>query len=91
MAKTLLIETGVWSQFTDEENNVNYLDAPGYLTDIIGLIYKPSGAMLTDKDGMDYPEMIDVGGWHVNMRGEVPPSIKSYVITVSGTPYRIWD
>lgn len=87
----MLLETGIWGQSTDEENNVHYFDAPCYLTDVIGLIYKPTGTMLTDEDGFEYPEMADVGGWHVNMRGEVPEAIAPYKITVSGIPYRIWD
>lgn len=61
------------------------------MIDIISPIYKPTGTMLTDDEGFEYLEMANVGGWHVNMRGEVAASIKPYVITVSGTPYRIWD
>jgi hypothetical protein len=75
-ATSLMLETGVWSQTADME----YFDAPGYLTDVIGLIHKPTGAML-----------VDVGGWHINMRGELPELLSPYKITVSGTPYRIWD
>jgi hypothetical protein len=90
-ATNLLLANGVWSQTTDEENLVTYFDAPNYLTDVIGPIYKATGAMLTDEEGMEYPEMADVGGWHVNMRGDLPDAIASYKITVSGTPYRIWD
>jgi hypothetical protein len=52
---------------------------------------KATGTMLTDEEGNEYPEMADVGGWHVNMRGELPESIAPYKITVTGTPYRIWD
>jgi hypothetical protein len=33
----------------------------------------------------------NASGWHVNMRGELPEALKPYKITVSGTPYRIWD
>jgi hypothetical protein len=47
--------------------------------------------MLTNGEGVEYPEMADVGGWHVNMRGDLPEALKPYKITVSGTPYRIWD
>lgn len=40
--------------------------------DIIGLIYEPTGVMLTDSEGGEYPEMHSVAGWHVNTVGEVP-------------------
>jgi hypothetical protein len=89
-ATMLLLETGVWLQRTDEDS-VHYYDAPNYLTDVIGLIYKPTGAKIMDEEGLEFDEMADVGGWHVNMRGELPDAIKPYKITVSGTPYRIWD
>jgi hypothetical protein len=90
-ATSRMLETGLLQQVTDEDGNVINIQGQGQMIDIIGPIYKPTGTMLTDEEGMEYPEMIDVGGWHVNMRGEVPPSINPYIITVSGTPYRIWD
>jgi hypothetical protein len=89
-AKALLVETGVWLKST-EENAVIYRDAPNYLTDVIGLIYKPTGKKLLDQDGIKYDETADVGGWHVNMRGVLPAKLKQYKITVLGIPHRIWD
>lgn len=35
--------------------------------DTIGVIYKPTGGMLKDKDGIEYLEMMPVDGWHVNV------------------------
>jgi len=89
-ATALLLESGVWLKST-EENTVTYYDAPKYLTDVIGLIYKPTGKKLLDVDGLEYDETADVGGWHVNMRGKLPEAIKPYKITVTGIPHRIWD
>jgi hypothetical protein len=85
-AISLMLHEGLLQKVKDQVVVVQ-----GQMVDIIGLIFKPTGVMLIDDDGMEYAEMIDVGGWHVNIRGEVPSSIKNYVITVSGTPYRIWD
>lgn len=85
-ATSLMLEAGLLQQIKGQ-----IVQGQGQMIDIIGPIYKATGEMLTTDDGMEYPEMADVGGWHVNMRGEVPASIKPYVITVSGTPYRIWD
>ncbi len=84
-AVELLLSSGVWAKFAGHN-----IAAAGYLTDVIGAIYKPTGVVLTDDDGIEYPETADVGGWHVNMRGTIPKSIQPYVITVSGVPYRTW-
>ena len=80
-ATNLFVKTGIWLKYTDEDKKVCYSDAPSYLTDVIGLIYRPT---ITG-------EMVDVGGWHVNMRGQLPAEIKPYQITVTGTLHRIWD
>ena len=90
-ATALFVEAGVWIKYTDEEKQVCHRDALGYLTDVIGLIYRPTGVKLKDKDGIEYDEMVDVGGWHVNLRGVLPNTIKPYQITVTGIPHRIWD
>jgi hypothetical protein len=90
-AISLMLETGLLVQLTLDENSTINVQGPGQMIDIVGAIHKPTGAMLTNEDGFVYPEMVDVGGWHVNMRGELPASIAPYKITVSGTPYRIWD
>ena len=90
-ATAALIKSGVWLKVIDEDKNVFYRDAAGYLTDVIGLIYKPTGKKLVNENGFEYDEMADVGGWHVNFRGKLPETIKQYKITVSGIPYRIQD
>lgn len=77
----LMLETGLLQQFT-EDGNIFNVQGQGQMIDIIGPIYKITGAV---------PEMVDVGGWHVNMRGELPDAIAPYKIVVTGTPYRIWD
>jgi hypothetical protein len=89
-ATALLVETGVWLKSTDEDT-VTYYDAPKYLTDVIGLIYKPTGKKLLDQDGLEFDETADVGGWHINMRGVLPAELEQYKITVLGIPHRIWD
>jgi hypothetical protein len=89
-ATAALVKEGIWLKFTDPDKKVFYGDAPGYLTDEIGLIYKPTGKKLVN-DGIEYDEMVDVGGWHVNLRGELPDTIKPYQVTVTGIPHRIWD
>jgi hypothetical protein len=91
IATNLMLETGLLRQVTDDNDNIINIQGEGQMVDIIGPIYKATGAMLTNEEGIEYPEMADVGGWHVNMRGELPDAIAPYKITVTGTPYRIWD
>lgn len=86
-AVSLMLETGLLEQVTDEDGNTFNVQGQGQMIDIIGPIYKATGIMLEG----EIPEMADVGGWHVNMRGELPESIAPYKIVVSGIPYRIWD
>ena len=40
----------------------------GYSMDVVGTLHEPTGATLTDDDGMEYPEMQAMTGWHVNIR-----------------------
>lgn len=85
-ATSLMLAAGLLQQVEDQ-----IVQGEGQMIDIIGPIHKPTGTMLTNAEGVEYPEMADVGGWHVNMRGELPEAIKPFKITVTGTPYRIWD
>ena len=39
-----------------------------YAIDLVGVIYEPTGNMLTDAEGNEYPETAPVDGWHVNVR-----------------------
>lgn len=90
-AQQLMLESGVWQQIANEFDTLATFDAPGYLTDEIGLIFKETGTMLTDPDeGFEYPEIAPIPGWHINMRGDVPAAIQPFVVQVN-SPYRIWD
>ena len=57
----------VLSAFYDNEGEFvgNTTD---YAIDVVGLLQEPTGATLTDDDGMEYPEMVELDGWHVNIR-----------------------
>ena len=67
-----------------------------YAIDVVGLIHKPTGVTLTDSEGMDYPEMAAVDGWHVNIR-LVSDAMRDVVEALDGaygvtpvTPQRVW-
>jgi hypothetical protein len=61
----------------------------GEALDIIGTIYVESGNMLTDEEGMEYPEMVAIDGYHANIKAgagiEGLPTIDA-----PATPYRKW-
>jgi hypothetical protein len=70
------------TQVDDEGNKTQVADGDPYLVmqtrdyaiDIVGTMYEPTGNTLTDSEGIDYPEMAAISGWHVNMRirGGIP-------------------
>lgn len=66
---------------------------PSYIgtvaVDPVGVIRKPTGAMLQDADGNEYPEMAPVSGWHVNLSGEVP-ELAAFEIEAPATPARVF-
>lgn len=39
-----------------------------YAIDVVGIMQKPTGVMLTDGEGNEYPEMAPEAGWHINVR-----------------------
>ena len=39
-----------------------------YAIDVVGTLHEPTGTMLTDEEGNEYPEMQAMTGWHINIR-----------------------
>lgn len=66
---------------------------PSYIgtvaVDPVGVIHKPTGAMLQDSEGNEYPEMAPVDGWHVNLSESVPELAK-FEIEAPATPARVF-
>jgi len=64
--------------------------------DIVGLIHEATGNMLTDDEGMEYPEMAPIDGWHVNLRirGDYMRDEAEAIDAADGvspvTPHRTW-
>ena len=56
----------VLSAFYDDEGEF-VSSTSDYSIDVVGVLHEPTGNTLTD-DGMEYPEMAAVDGWHVNIR-----------------------
>jgi len=89
-------ETG--EESTQVEGNP-YLVAhtPDYAIDVVGVIQRPTGVMLTDAEGNEYPKMAALDGWHINLRivGEAKradaEALSGYVVNPEPmTPSRVW-
>ena len=67
-----------------------------YAMDIVGVIHKPTGVMLTDAEGNEYPEMAPLDGWHINIRligdavREAVEAVDATYGVVPETPARVW-
>lgn len=62
----------------------------GLALDMIGTIYKPTGNMLTDSEGMEYAETASIDGWHANLiTKEGVEGLPE--IMAPETPYRVWS
>ena len=61
--------------------------------DVIGLIYKPTGNIITT-DGFDYPEMLPITGWHANLKAnlttEQETALAPFFVPEPKTPSRKW-
>jgi hypothetical protein len=87
-------ETGVEStQIEGEPYLVS--STSDYAIDVVGVLHEATGNTLTD-DGMEYPEMAALDGWHVNirlssetMRDAVEALDVSHGVTPD-TPKRMW-
>jgi hypothetical protein len=72
------------------------LSCVDYAIDIVGIISKPTGNILTDADGNEYPEQAPIDGWHINIRllndtfREVTEAIDLTNGTSPVTPSRVW-
>lgn len=49
--------------------------------DPLGVIFRPTGYMLTDENGIEYQEMTAIDGYHVNFLGDLPAVASAYVVT----------
>ncbi len=63
-----------------------------YFIHLIGDIYTPTGATMTDDDGNEYPETAIVDGYHANLVTqdvELIDGVSSITITVSTPSYTV--
>ena len=80
--------------FTEQTNVqddvVETIKVPKYAAvDVIGIIYKPTGEMITTDEG-EVPEMAPVEGWHANVRHTAEaPELEAYKVAPKA-PVRGW-
>jgi hypothetical protein len=67
-----------------------------YAIDVVGTLHEPTGTMLTDDEGNEYPEMQELTGWHINIR-LVGDAVRETVEALDEThgvnpeqPMRVW-
>ena len=54
--------------FLAEDNSVVLVSTGLASIDFVGIIHRPTGNMLEDIDGNEYPELAPLEGYHVNLR-----------------------
>ena len=54
----------------DTETGESYLlqNTSDYTIDVVGVLHEATGVTITNDDGMEYPEMEALDGWHLNIR-----------------------
>ena len=67
-----------------------------YAISVVGTLHEPTGTMLTDEEGNEYPEMQAMTGWHINIR-LVGDAVRETVEALDEThgvnpeqPMRVW-
>ena len=57
----------VLSAFYNEEGEF-VSNTADYAIDVVGVLHEPTGVTLINDEGMEYPDMTTLDGWHVNIR-----------------------
>ena len=86
-----------WETVTDEETGevtktpIAFESRPRFAnTDIIGVIYRPTGNTLTDEEGNEYPEQAALEGFHANVRAAAPIEELEPYRVYPNSPVRVW-
>lgn len=60
--------------------------------DYVGIVDRPTGRMLLDSEGEEYPEMAPVEGYHVNLRADLTAEQEALlpIIEAPNNPQRIF-
>jgi len=81
--------TDYFLRFENEEQALPLLELFENV-DMIGTIYEPTGETKIDKEGTEYPEVLPIPGFHVNIRtSKSVESLADFLISVNN-PVRVW-
>jgi hypothetical protein len=87
-----LLYTQVPVKFNEDREPIEFVTKSNYrYIDVIGVIYKPTGAMIEGEFG-SYPEMQAISGWHANVRlmpDEDASALLEFEVQPE-TPIRVW-
>ena len=92
---TQIDEEGVETQVADGDPYL-VTHSHDYAISVVGTLHEPTGTMLTDEEGNEYPEMQAMTGWHVNIRlvGDAQRETVEALDTSHGVnpeqPMRVW-
>lgn len=67
-AETVLTELAILVEVEQEDSSVVLVSSGLASVDFVGTIYKPTGITITEEDGMEYPQLSALAGYHVNLR-----------------------
>lgn len=81
------------NQWLDEAPVGSWITASkDHALDVIGTVYAPTGETLVDSEGIEYPEMAPIEGFHVNlMVQKLPKALKTYAAKRKDNPYRLFS
>ena len=88
-------EEGVETQVADGDPYL-VTHSHDYAIDVVGTLHEPTGTMLTDEEGNEYPETQELTGWHINIRlvGDAVRETVEALDETHGvnpeTPMRVW-
>ena len=92
---TVVDEEGNETQTPDGESYL-VTHTHDYAISVVGTLHEPTGTMLTDDEGNEYPEMQAMTGWHINIRlvGDAVRETVEALDTSHGVtpeqPMRVW-
>jgi hypothetical protein len=92
---TQIDEEGVETQVADGDPYL-VTHSHDYAISVVGTLHEPTGTMLTDEEGNEYPEMQAMAGWHINIRlvGDAVRETVEALDETHGvnpeTPMRVW-
>jgi hypothetical protein len=95
---TTIVDPETGEESTQVEGNPYFVpNSYDYAIDVVGVIQKATGVMLTDDEGYEYQEMAALDGWHVNLRlsgdgrRDDAEALAAYTVDPTPvTPARVW-